>query len=551
MVLTPGISPYFKLSPEVLSKWQETVNVLANTLNASSVSITRHPSKFFKTVSAYQLNKNPITPENYQFGENSYCQTVIHSTSSLSVSDENRSTIPGKAPGFEQEKLSYIGIPVFMHDRTIFGMLSITHCQTNPFSDESEKLLLQFKETIESDLASLAQAPKINNKINGIKNSSRTLSTLINNLPGIVYRCANDANWTMEYINGDCLSLTGYSNEDIEHNRKLAYADLIHPDDQEQVWMNVQKGLKNKEPFKLVYRIITSRGRENWVSEQGCGIYSEEGELEALEGFITDINDKRKVSQELEECRNHLKELERSNHRLKVSTEDLKHSNRELEEFAFLASHDLQEPLRKINIFSSFIQSHSKSLNEKCKDYFRRMVKASERMQGYVDDLLQLSRVISKAPHLQRTDLNKILQDAQLDLNERITSTRAEFQVESLPLLKADPIQMKLLFQNILSNSLEFQKKGVDPIIKVSSQFSSNGGMEIIIEDNGIGIHPENRERIFKPFERVHGRTDNEGKGIGLALCKKIITRHGWKIKVEGVLDQGTKFLISLPPDLI
>ena len=383
------------------------------------------------------------------------------------------------------------------------------------------------------------------------------MQTLIGNLPGIVYRCANDPDWTMEYINGDCLNLTGYSNEDIENNRKLSYADLIHPEDQDQVWENVQKGLNHKQPFKLVYRIINATGQEKWVWEQGRGVFSEKGELQALEGFITEITEQKKVEKELEDYRDRLKELvqertkelERSNILLKISRDDLKRTNKELKDFAYHASHDLQEPLRKIQTFGSYIQSNSKNLDEKCKDYFTRMIKASERMQNFINNLLQLSQLTNQTRNVQQTDLNKIMRNILVDLEDRITKTHGEIQIGKLPILRADATHMKQLFQNILSNSLKFHQKGIAPIIKVSSRESNDGFIEIVIEDNGIGIDPKYAERIFKPFERLHGHSEYEGTGIGLSLCKKITSLHGWSIKVEGIPHQGTSIIIKLPQD--
>ena len=390
-----------------------------------------------------------------------------------------------------------------------------------------------------------------------IKNPHRTLQTLIGNLPGIVYRCANDPDWTMEYINGDCLNLTGYSNEDIENNRKLSYADLIHPEDQDQVWENVQKGLNHKQPFKLVYRIINATGQEKWVWEQGRGVFSEKGELQALEGFITEITEQEKVEKELEDYRDRLKELvqertkelERSNILLKISRDDIKRTNKELKDFAYHASHDLQEPLRKIQTFGSYIQSNSKNLDEKCKDYFTRMIKASERMQNFINNLLQLSQLTNQTRNVQQTDLNKIMRNILVDLEDRITKTHGEIQIGKLPILRADATHMKQLFQNILSNSLKFHQKGIAPIIKVSSRESNDGFIEIVIEDNGIGIDPKYAERIFKPFERLHGHSEYEGTGIGLSLCKKITSLHCWSIKVEGIPHQGTSIIIKLPQD--
>jgi PAS domain S-box-containing protein len=557
MTATPDSRPEIKIYDEILNAWQIEANILANLLEVPFLAMTRYAPPFLEIICANQSDKIPYSSGTCLPCKNSYCEVIIDSGEALCVPDATKNDWWKNNPALKEGLVAYLGYPVFASDGKIFGALFIMDSKPNSFSDESRKLLQRFKEQIESNLGSLSEPSKIRNSTDEMKNACRTLSTLTGNLPGIVYRCANDPDWTMEYINGDCLNLTGYANEDIERNRKLAYADLIHPDDQDQVWENVQKGLQQKESFYLEYRIISAKGQTKWVCEHGCGIFSERGELQALEGYITEITEQKNATKELEKHKNHIEQLvwkrtqdlERSNQLLKISIDNFKRSNHDLENFAFLASHDLQEPLRKIKTFSSYIQNHSENLDEKCKTYFNRMIKASERMQSYMDDLLQLSQVTNPAQHRHKTDLNKVMKDILVDLEDQITTTRAQIHIEKLPVIRADAVQMKQLFQNILSNSLKFHKKEVAPEITVRSLHSINNDREIIIEDNGIGISHENRERIFKPFERLHGRGEYEGTGIGLALCKKIVSINGWKIKIEGVPGSGTRVLITLPSD--
>jgi PAS domain S-box-containing protein len=556
MTVSPKPAPNIILNNKILNIWQAEVDALANTLNVPFVAIARHAPPQLEIICANQSAMDSYSSGSYQTCKNSYCEMVIDSGEALYVPDATKCGWWDNTPALKDGMVAYLGFPVFIPDGTIFGTLFIMDSKPNSFPDASEKLLLRFKEQVESYLASQLRTPKSSDISDVIKNPGRTLSTLLGNLPGIVYRCANDPQWTMEYISGDCQNLTGYANEDIQNNRKLSYADLIHPDDQSQVWENVQKGLQQQEPFKLEYRIISAKGHTKWVGEQGRGIFSENGELQALEGFISEITEQKKLENELKEHRNHLddsvrkrtEELERSNQLLKISENNLKRSNRDLEKFAYLASHDLQEPLRKIKNFGLHIQKHSENLDEKCSDYFSRMIKASERMQSYMNDLLQLSMVPNQPTNLNPTDFNKVVQDVLVDLENEIKNTRAKIQVEDLPVLRADATQMKQLFLNILSNSLKFHKEGVAPEIKVKCLRSINNGREIIIEDNGIGINPENSERIFRPFERLNGRGQYEGTGIGLALCQKIVSSYGWGIRAEGGLERGTRILISLVP---
>ena len=549
--------PNINIHNDILNTWQAEVNALASTLDVPFVGVAKYAPPSLEIICANQSGKIPYSSGSLQPCKNSYCEVVIDSGEALCVPDATKYEWWKNTPALREGMVAYLGFPIVIPDKKVFGTLFIMDLKPNYFSEESKKLLLLFKKQIESHLVSLLRVSKIPNENNAIKNPGRTLSTLIGNLPGIVYRCANDSNWTMEYINGDCLNLTGYANEDIENNRKLSYADLIHPEDRDQVWENVQKGLKQKQPFKLEYRIISAQGLIKWVWEQGRGVFSEEGELQALEGFITEITEQKQTEKELEAYRNHLEELvrkrthdlEKSNLQLKISTDNFRRSNRDLEEFACLASHDMQAPLRKIKIFGSYIQNHSENMDEKCRDYLNRMVKASKKMQSFISDMLRLAQVTNQNQHLSKTDFNKLMKDVLIDLKVQIMETRAKIHIEELPALRADPVQMKQLFQNILSNSLKFRKKGVAPEIKVKTKHSINHGREIIIEDNGIGISHENSERIFKPFERLHGEDEYEGTGIGLALCHKIVSTHGWEIKVEGIPEHGTRVLIIIPPD--
>jgi PAS domain S-box-containing protein len=557
MTVTPNSFANCKIGNDILGIWQDEANYLANTLNVPFIAIAKYAPPSLEIVCTNQSDKIPYFSGSSQPYKNSYCEMVIDSGEALCVPDATEYKWWENTPAIKDGMVAYLGLPITIPEGKIFGTLFIMDSKPNSFPEESEKLLQQFKEQIESQLASLLQSSNTIKSNDLIKNPRRTLSTLIGNLPGIIYRCTNDPDWTVEYIDGDCRNLTGYSNEDIENNRKLSYADLIHPDDKDQVWESVQKCLQKKQSFKLEYRIICSKGHTKWVWEQGRGVFSEKGELQALEGFITEITEQKNTEKELEEYRSHLEELvrkrthdlEKSNHLLKITTDNLRRSNQDLEKFAYLASHDMQEPLRKIKTFSSYIQKHSGNLDEKCKEYFSRMIKASERMQSYINDLLQLSLVLNQAPHLQKTDLNKLIEEVLLGLENQIIRTRAKVQIEKLPILKADTVQMKQLFKNILSNSLKFHKKGVAPKIKVKSLRSINNGTEIIIEDNGIGINDKNSERIFKPFERLHGKGEYEGTGIGLAICQKIVSTNGWEIRAEGVPGHGTRVLITLPPD--
>lgn len=228
---------------------------------------------------------------------------------------------------------------------------------------------------------------------------------------------------------------------------------------------------------------------------------------------------------------------------------ELQRSNQELQDFAYAASHDLQEPLRKIQAFGDILENEFSDQLGEGAEYLSRMHAAAGRMSKLIEDLLAFSRVTTKQPEPSKIDLNDILDDVISDLENRIKTTNGTVHVDELPVVLADPTHMRQLFQNLIGNALKFHREGVDPEVKVSCSTSkSDDSMyEIIISDNGIGFDKKYAERIFGVFQRLHGRDSYEGTGIGLAICRKIVTRYGGTITAEGMSEKGTTFTINLP----
>lgn len=246
-------------------------------------------------------------------------------------------------------------------------------------------------------------------------------------------------------------------------------------------------------------------------------------------------------------------EVESRNHQLESLNEKLKQSNEELERFASVAAHDLQEPLRKIQAFGDRLAANaSEHLDDRDQMYIERMRDAATRMRVLIDDLLQLSRVTSRGRPYERVDLREVVARVADDLEGQITDTGAQLEIGELPVVVADPAQMHSLFQNLISNALKFRKSDQRPLVHVAETqgaggFEQNGMTHIAVEDNGIGFDPEYGERIFRIFERLNGRTDYSGTGIGLAVCKKIVSRHDGTITAEGRPGEGAVFTVSLP----
>ena len=233
--------------------------------------------------------------------------------------------------------------------------------------------------------------------------------------------------------------------------------------------------------------------------------------------------------------------------KLRLYSDELKRSNQELQDFTSIASHDLQEPLRKVIIFGDRLKEKTESLDDAGCDYIDRMQNATMRMQVLLDDLLSYSRLAVQPRAFGQVDLNSIVEECLSDLEYRIVHAKGTVNVEDLPTLQADPSQIGQLFQNLIGNALKYHRVGISPVINIYSQSSEDGKIEIVFEDNGIGLEKKYSERIFQPFQRLHGRSEYEGTGIGLAICKKIVDRHNGTITVKSTLGEGSKFILTLP----
>lgn len=286
------------------------------------------------------------------------------------------------------------------------------------------------------------------------------------------------------------------------------------------------------------------------ISMSMCIIKDENGEEAGIVCVGKDITEIVKAREEIEK-----------------SNRLLQQSNRELQDFAYVASHDLQEPLRKVQAFGDRLQKKfANQLSEEGSDYIYRMRDAAMRMQRLINDLLTFSRVTSKAQPFGQVDVKKIADEVVSDLEVRIEQTNATVEIGELPTIDADAFQIRQLLQNLIGNALKFQRPDETPVIKIYAEtpeqtggsFSFEGEQietvgnsdqtcTIVVEDNGIGFDEKYLEKIFTVFQRLHGRTEYEGSGIGLAVCRKIVERHNGSITARSAPDKGATFLVTLP----
>jgi len=250
-----------------------------------------------------------------------------------------------------------------------------------------------------------------------------------------------------------------------------------------------------------------------------------------------------------EQAERRLKEVNENLEReVAARTEELHKSNQELEQFAFVASHDLQAPLRKIQVFIEMLHTEldNQPLSESALDYLGRIGKSASRMQDLIVDLLAISRVNRKGAPFQWVNLNELASEAVDELSEMIQTCEGRVELGRMCQLEADPEQMRQVLVNLVSNAMKYHQDGVSPCVKITSEMKSNNWCELVVADNGIGIAPEYQEKVFEIFQRLHG-AQYEGSGIGLSIVKRIVERHGGKIQIESQVGQGSRFILQLP----
>jgi len=329
----------------------------------------------------------------------------------------------------------------------------------------------------------------------------------------------------------------GYDIEDMYHVDPVA---LVHPDDRPMVEAYRHKRLNGEEiPSKYEVRGLKKDGGSIWLRRM-INVVDYNGRP-AILGNVLDITP--------------LKETKAA---LTHQTEELERSNRELEKFAFVASHDLSEPLRKILFFSDRLQQKSSgSLDGQMRDYIRRMRDVAMRMQTMINSLLTYSRITDRGRTFSHVNLGDAVAVALSNLEITIRETGADITVEKLPVINANRSLIIQLFQNLIGNSLKFHQKDTSPRIRIHGEITgesitgigeeSHAFCGIYVEDEGIGFDMVYIERIFRLFERLHGRDAYEGSGMGLGICRKIVECHGGDITAESEPGKGATFIVSLP----
>lgn len=321
------------------------------------------------------------------------------------------------------------------------------------------------------------------------------------------------------------------------------FMDFVHPDDIEMVKQARLDSIERNKPYHIEFNIIDAKGKLKRVFAENYMKFDMEGNLVEYNGLLKDITEKYENRRMLEY---QIAQLDKSNHNL--------------QEFVYVASHDLQEPLRKISTFSDRLQTkYADVLDEEGTRYVNRIAASCRSMQTLLEDLLDFSRLSFTDKMFEEVCVRDIMNQVINDLEMKIEESEAQVVCSEMPLIEAYSSQLRQLFTNLIHNSIKFRKANEPVLIRIDcakvfhydypalDMRKDKEYVRIEIEDNGIGFDQEFSEKIFQIFQRLHGKVEYSGSGIGLSICKKIVENHNGFIFAEGVLNQGAKFTILLP----
>jgi PAS domain S-box-containing protein len=361
----------------------------------------------------------------------------------------------------------------------------------------------------------------------------------------------SDVNGNLNYFNQAVYKFSGLTEEQIQNE---GWLQIVHPDDREENIVQWMHSIKEFEDFVFHHRFKNKDGEYRWQLSRAIPQFDKDGVIQLWIGTSTDIHEHKLFEEELN------KQVKQRTAELESKNVELELINKELEQFTYAASHDMQEPLRKVQTFSSFLlENNEAQLDDRGKNYLKKIGTSVQRIKTIITDLLHYSHQTREEQQFVTTDLNQIIEDVEADMEVSIGRKQAIIVKDKLPAINAVQSQMNQLFSNLFSNALKFSKPGIPLEIKITGEMIAANStsiikpnpaqayLKIIFTDNGIGFEQQYAEQIFSLFKRLHGKTEYEGTGIGLGLCKKIVQNHNGAIWADSVLGEGANFTILLP----
>ena len=376
------------------------------------------------------------------------------------------------------------------------------------------------------------------------------LRNMTDNIPVMI--CITGADNTGTFFNSAWIAYTGRTREEEENG---GWITGIHPEDVAQFTAMLNTHFSGRQPFQMELRLRRHDGRYRWVCNYWQPVFAQEGSFTGYIICCTEVHAKKIMQEELE------KEIEERTADLQRMNKELEQYNTELQQFTYVSSHDLQEPLRKIITYADRLQERFRDkLPDNGKDYIGKIIGSARFMSRLINDLLEYTRLSRSEETYHKTDLNAVFHKVLKLFERQVRDKQAIVNCDKLPIVDAVPQQMEQLFSHLLSNAFKFTYKDRAPVINIMVKKLSGEKLEryqkgdkqslyyeIIVQDNGIGFNQQYADQVFTIFQRLHGKQDFTGTGIGLALCKKIVYHHKGDIYAESQENEGTAFHVILP----
>lgn len=367
--------------------------------------------------------------------------------------------------------------------------------------------------------------------------SERRFSTLLNNLPGMVYRCVNAQQRTLEFVSPGCLAITGYSVADFGGDSPVNYGtDIIDPAYRESTWNAIQTALQNRKSFYLNYPILNKDGMQKWVIERGSGIFNDAGQVLAFEGFVMDITDRIHIEAELHTAQQEASEASRVKH-------------------AFLAamSHEIRTPMNAVLGMTELLLTTK--LDIKQRQFVETIFRSGDTLLSIINDILDFAKIeagtfeLEPVPFNVRRTLGDVITNFLPLIREKGLAYSIEVEPDVPNVLKGDPVRFRQLFSNLFSNAVKFTHHGrIEILFAIKSQNDDSVYLHCSIADTGIGISQTIKDMLFEPFTQLDRSTTREfgGTGIGLAICKRLVAFMHGSISVDSKQDEGSTFHFSV-----
>jgi PAS domain S-box-containing protein len=427
-------------------------------------------------------------------------------------------------------------------------LLIVSYLKINKDRFDKQKLIDELYKNSQELEGALAEIKLHKLELIESKTNAR-FKVIADTMPQLVWTA--DAQGNLNFFSQSVFDYTGKALDQILSD---GWLEIVHADDRDQNIKLWGDSISTGKPFLFEHRFLTKSEGYRWQLSRALPVRNEHGVIEMWVGTSTDIHKNKQFQQELE------KEVKERTKALNETNIHLEKTNTELEQFAFIASHDLQEPLRKIQTLSNMISDRElKNLSENGVLLFERIANSAKHMQQLIRDILDYSKSGSTSEDIVNIDLNEVFDRIEQEFNEFLPEKKFTLIKNNLPITKGISVQIEQVFFNLISNSIKFKKTSVDCIITVSSEKVQGKTLNIpftnkvdwyyhiTVSDNGIGFDNEYRDKIFQVFQRLNSKEKYSGTGIGLALVKKIIDQHNGYITAESELDKGATFSVYLP----